>query len=118
MKIKTIDSEGEHKSALEVLEALMKSPLSDSNHSEEISSLVEVIEAYENKHYSITPATAIDAIKFRMNEKGLSPEDLVPAIGDVECVKEILNGSLRLTITMAQQLHTQFGIPLASLIRM
>ena len=53
--------------------------------------LVTLIEAYENKHYHFGPADPVDAIKFRMEQEGLTPRDLEPYIGQSGRVSEVLN---------------------------
>lgn len=52
---------------------------------------VTLIESYEKKHYPITPPDPIEAIKFRMDQQGLSPKDLTVFIGSRGRVSEVLN---------------------------
>ncbi len=40
--------------------------------------LVTLIEAYEKKHYAFGPAEPVEAVKFRMEQQGLTPRDLEP----------------------------------------
>jgi HTH-type transcriptional regulator/antitoxin HigA len=79
--------------------------------------LITLIEAYETKHFPIDLPDPIEAIKFRMEQAGLSPKDLEPAIGRSNRVYEVLNGKRRLTLPMVWRLHTMFGIPTDSLVR-
>jgi HTH-type transcriptional regulator/antitoxin HigA len=58
----------------------------------------------------------VEAIKFRMEQAGLAPKDLVPAIGRLNRVYEILNHKRPLTLNMIRRLHEKFGIPAESLI--
>ena len=60
---------------------------------------------------------AIDAIRFRMEQSGLSAADLIPAIGRQNRVYEVLNGKRALTLPMIWRLHEMFGIPAESLIK-
>ncbi|MNS89153.1 Antitoxin HigA [compost metagenome] len=78
--------------------------------------MVLLIEAYEKKHYPIDPPDPIEAIKFRMEQSGLTAKDLQPAIGQINRVYEILNGKRKLTIPMIRNLNKQFHIPLESLL--
>jgi HTH-type transcriptional regulator/antitoxin HigA len=78
--------------------------------------MVLLIEAYETKHYPIDPPDPIEAIKFRMEQSGLTAKDLQPAIGQLNRVYEILNGKRKLTIPMIRNLNKQFHIPLESLL--
>lgn len=43
--------------------------------------LVTLVEVYENKHHDFGPADPIEAIKFRMEQQGLTAQDLEPFIG-------------------------------------
>lgn len=68
----------------------------------------------------ISPSTCpipVEAIKFRMEQGGLTPKDLVPAIGRLNRVYEILARKRPLTLAMIWKLHEKFGIPAESLIR-
>ena len=80
--------------------------------------LLILIENYEAKHYAITPPDPIEAIKFRMEQAGLTPKDLEPMIGRSNRVYEILAGHRPLTLTMIRKLHAGLGIPAESLIGM
>ena len=75
-----------------------------------------LINEYENKHFPIEVPDPIEAIKFRMEQKGLTVKDLEPAIGKSNRVYEILNRKRNLTLPMIKKLHAQFGIPLRSLV--
>lgn len=63
-----------------------------------------MIEAYEEKHYPISPPDAVEAIKFGMEQLGLTAKELEPAIGLVNRVYEILNGKRSLTLPMIRKL--------------
>ena len=78
--------------------------------------LVTLVEAYEAKHYPIDPPYPIDAIRFRMEQGGLTVKDLVPSIGQLNRVYEVLNRKRGLTLEMIRKLHRNLGIPAESLI--
>ena len=59
----------------------------------------------------------IEAIRFRMEQKGMTPKDLVPMIGRINRVYEILSRKRPLTLAMIQRLHSELGIPAESLIK-
>ena len=65
----------------------------------------------------LTLPDPVEAIKFRMEQGGLTPKDLVPAIGRLNRVYEILARKRPLTLNMIWRLHEEFGIPAESLIR-
>jgi HTH-type transcriptional regulator/antitoxin HigA len=78
--------------------------------------LVTLIEAYENKHYAFGPADPVDAIRFRMEQQGLTPRDLEPFIGSSGRVSEVLNRKRPLSLRMVKQLHDGLKIPYESLL--
>ena len=77
--------------------------------------MITLIEAYEAKHFPVDLPNPVDAIRFRMEQSGLSAADLVPAIGRQNRVYEALNGKRALTLPMIWRLHGMFGIPAESL---
>lgn len=117
LELKPISTSEEHTDALRMIEKLLaNAPSPDSPDGKLLEVMIMLVEGYENRHYPILPVSPLDAIKFRMNEQGLSVEDLAPAIGDVQRAKDVLSGSRALTLPMIRRLHRQFGIPLESLV--
>ena len=51
-----------------------------------------LIEQYENLHHHVDPPDPIEAIKFRMEQAGLTQKDLIPYIGPRSKVSEVLSG--------------------------
>jgi HTH-type transcriptional regulator / antitoxin HigA len=78
--------------------------------------LVTLIEAYENKHYGFGPADPIEAIKFRMEQQGLTARDLEVCIGSSGRVSEVLNRKRPLSLRMVKRLHAELRIPYESLL--
>lgn len=58
----------------------------------------------------------IQAIKFRMEQKGLTQSDLAEAMGGKNRASEVLNGKRILTLKMARELHKRFNITAESLL--
>lgn len=83
---------------------------------EEMEVLTTLIEAYENKRYPVSPPDPIEAIRFRMEQQGLSPADLQPYIGASGWVSEVLNGKRPLSLRMVKRLHEGLRIPYESLL--
>jgi HTH-type transcriptional regulator/antitoxin HigA len=79
--------------------------------------LVTLIEAYEDKHYPMDPPDPIEAIKYRMEQQGLTRKDLEPMIGTRTRVAEVLNGKRNLSISMIRNLHAKLGISAEVLIQ-
>jgi len=73
-------------------------------------------EPYEGKHFPIEAPDPVEAIRFRMEQGGLTVKDLVPSIGRPNRVYEVLNRKRGLTIEMIRSLHRNLGIPAESLI--
>lgn len=91
-------------------------PEPDSAEGAYFDALVTLIEAWEARHHPVPPPDPIEAIKFRMDQAGLTVKDLVPSIGQANRVYEILNRRRGLTLEMIRKLHRNLGIPLESLI--
>lgn len=78
--------------------------------------LSTLIEAYENEHYPIAPPDPIEAILFRLEQRGLDRKALEGVIGSRGRVSEVLTGKRGLTLEMIRKLHATFDIPLGSLV--
>jgi len=116
MEIKPIKTKSDHRAALKEIEALMAAE-SDTPEGERLDVLVTLVEAYERKHYRFDLPDPVEAIKFRMEQKGMTPKDLVPLIGRINRVYEVLSRKRPLTLAMIQRLHSGLGIPAESLIK-
>ncbi len=103
-------------STLKEIESLMDaSP--NSPEGARLDVLVALVESYERKHYALDLPDPVDAIKFRMEQLGLTPKDLEPIFGRRNRVYEVLNRKRPLTMKMAWRLHSELGIPAESPIR-
>ena len=115
-ELKPIRSEGDYDKALAEVERLWGAKLGTPD-GDRLDVLVTLIEAYEDKHYPMDPPDPIEAIKFRMEQQGLTRKDLEPMIGTRTRVAEVLNGKRNLSIGMIRRLHAKLGIPAEVLIR-
>jgi HTH-type transcriptional regulator/antitoxin HigA len=79
--------------------------------------LATLIDAYEASQFPIDPPDPIEAIKFRMEQQGLTRRDLEPLIGTRTRVAEVLNRRRSLSIAMIRRLHQGLGISADVLIR-
>ena len=116
MEIKPIRSKADYRAALKAVEDLM-SARAGSPEGDRLDVMVTLIEAYERKHFPLDPPDPVEAIKFRMEQMALAPKDLVPMIGQLNRVYEILNRKRPLTLQMIRRLHSKLGIPAESLIK-
>lgn len=118
MKIRPIHTDSEYRAALKEVSVLFDNELEPgSPQGDAFEVMITLIEAYEAKHFPIDLPNPIDAIKFRMEQSGLTAADLAPAIGRKNRVYEVLNGKRALTLPMIWKLHNMFGIPAESLIK-
>lgn len=106
---KIIKTEEGYNLALNRIEKLMdaKPGTLDFDELELLGTLVEI---YEDKHYPISMPDPVSAIKFRMEQLGLSQQDLVPFIGSRSKVSEVLNRKRSLTLSMMRSLNKGLGI--------
>ena len=116
MEIKPIRTKADYRAALKEIEMLM-SARAGSPEGERLDVMVTLVEAYEKKHYHFELPDPVEAIKFRMEQMALAPKDLVPMIGQINRVYEILNRKRPLTLQMIRRLHMKLGIPAESLIK-
>jgi HTH-type transcriptional regulator / antitoxin HigA len=117
MELKPIRTKRDYQCALsEVSPSFDHEPTPGSEAGNRFEILIMLIEAYEAKQFAITPPTPIEAIKFRMEQSGLTVKDLEPMIGRSSRVYEVLNGKRSLTLPMIRRLHSMLGIPAESLI--
>jgi len=114
--IKPIKTDADYRAVLTEIEMLMTAEL-DTPEGEKLDVLVTLVEAYEKKHYPLDLPDPVEAIKFEMEQKGLTVKDLEPMIGKSNRVYEILNHKRSLTLKMIWRLHEQLGIPAESLIK-
>ncbi len=106
---KIIKTEKNYNLALRRIEKLMdaKTGTSEFDELELLSTLVEI---YEDKYYPISMPDPVSAIKFRMEQMGLSQQDLVVFIGSRSKVSEVLNRKRNLSLSMMRSLNKGLGI--------
>lgn len=115
--MKLIKNSNDHAAMLKRLEELMiANPEPGTKEDEELELLAFLIADYESRSVKIPAATPAEAIRFRMEQSGLTQQDLVPLIGSKSRVSEVLSGKRELTLAMVRKLHEGLGIPLKSLI--
>ena len=116
MDITPIRTEADYRAALTRIETLMDAR-EGTPEGDLLDVLVTLVEAYERKHYPVDLPDPVAAIKFCMEQNGLSPKDMEPALGRRNRVYEVLNAKRPLTLNMIRKLHALFGIPAESLIK-
>jgi len=116
MKIKPIKNEADYQAALEEIERLFDAA-PDTLEGDRLEVLSTLVDAYEEKHYSIPLPDPIEAILYHMESRGLSRRDLEPYIGSRARVSEVLNRKRPLTMEMIRNLHSGLGLPAEVLIQ-
>ena len=116
MEIKPVRTKSAYRAALKEIESLMNAR-ANTPEGERLDILVTLVEAYERKHFPMDLPDPGAAIRFVMEQRGLTVKDLEPMLGRANRVYEVLNRKRPLTLKMIWHLHKQLGIPAESLIR-
>ena len=116
MKLKPIRSDRELNRALKRIDELWGAK-SGTPKGDELDVLMLLVEKYEEEHCPIPASDPVEAIKFLMEQNGLSRKDLEPYIGASGRVSEVLNRKRNLTLPMIKRLHKGLKIPYESLIQ-
>ncbi|MEK6742593.1 MAG: helix-turn-helix domain-containing protein [Nitrospirota bacterium] len=116
MEIKPIRTKKDYETALKEIGRLFNAA-SGTREGDRLDVLATLIEAYEEKHHSISPPNPIDAIRYYMESRGLTRGDMEQYIGSRARVSEVLNRKRALTMEMIRNLHKGLGIPAEVLIQ-
>jgi HTH-type transcriptional regulator/antitoxin HigA len=116
MDIRPIKTKEDYRTTLHEIESLMRAE-SESPEGERLDVLVTLVEAYERQHFPLDLPDPVEAVKFVMDQRGLTVKDLEPLIGQSNRVYEILNHKRPLTLKMIRNLHAELGIPAECLIK-
>jgi HTH-type transcriptional regulator / antitoxin HigA len=88
-----------------------------TREADELDLWATLVDVYEQQHDAILPPDPIEAIRFRMEQEGLTPRDLVPLLGSRSRVSEVLSRRRPLSLSMIRALHEHMGIPADVLIQ-
>jgi HTH-type transcriptional regulator / antitoxin HigA len=116
VEVKPIRTKADHEAALAEVERLWGAKAGTAD-GDRLDVLATLIDAYEAEHYPMDPPDPIEAIKFRMDQQGLSRRDLEEIIGTRTRIAEVLNRKRSLSIAMIRRLHERLGISAEVLIR-
>jgi HTH-type transcriptional regulator / antitoxin HigA len=117
MDIVPIKTQRDYRRVLREIEGLMTAKR-NTPEGDRLDVLVTLVEAWERKHYPLDLPDPVEAIKYHMDQNGLSPRDLIPFIGSRNRVHEVLNRRRPLTLKMIRRLHEGLDIPAESLIKL
>ena len=116
MEIKPIKNDADYQAALEEIERLFDAA-PDTPEGDRLEVLTTLVEAYEERHYSIPLPDPVEAILYHMESRGLSRRDIETYIGSRARVSEVLNRKRPLTVEMIRSLNKGLGIPAEVLIQ-
>jgi HTH-type transcriptional regulator / antitoxin HigA len=112
-----IKTEADYENALVRVDTLLNGMVKKGTpDGDELELLVVLIEAYEKQHYPIPPPHPIEAIKFQLDQLGISELELDKMLGSRSRKSDILNGKRKLNLAMIRVLHEKLKIPAESLI--
>ncbi|MFT3987468.1 helix-turn-helix domain-containing protein [Aestuariivirga sp.] len=114
--VKPIRSEADYEKAMAEIETLWGSA-SGTVEGDRLDVLATLVDAWEAAQYPMDPPDPVEAIKFRMEQQGLTRKDLEGIIGTRARIAEVLDRKRALSIAMIRRLHAQLGIPAEILIR-
>ncbi|WP_186264865.1 helix-turn-helix domain-containing protein [Burkholderia gladioli] len=112
MTIRPIRGEQDYEAALAEVSALVDAdPAPGTPEGDKLEILSFLVERYEDARFRLRAPDPIAAIKFRMEQGGLTVADLKPYIGNTNRVYEVLNGKRPLSLAMIRRLHQGLRIP-------
>lgn len=115
MAIKPIRTETDYRNALKLVDTLVDCE-DESEQADQLNILSILVENYESEHYQITPPDPVDAIKFRMEQTGMSEQEIGAYLGDEITTRAVLNRQVPLTLAMIKTLYRRLHIPAESLL--
>lgn len=116
--VRPIRTEADYNWALaEIARYFEREPEPGSAEGDRFDVLAALIEGYEAKRWPIDPPDAVEAIRFRMQQSGLSQADLARLLGSRSRASEIMARKRALTMAQAFKLHREWEIPAETLLR-
>jgi len=115
-EVKPVRTKRDYEAALKEAERLWGAK-AGTRDGDRLDVLATLIDAYEAEHHPMDPSDPIEAIKFRMEQQGLTRRDLEEIIGTRTRIAEVLNRKRGLSIAMIRRLHERLGISADVLIR-
>jgi len=118
LTLKVIKTDAEHAAATAELTRLMDlDPAPGTADADRLELLAVLIENYEKTRFPISLPDPVDALRFCMEQRGLSNRDIVPYLGSPSRVSEVLARQRPINLAMARRLHEGLGIPAEVLLR-
>ncbi|MBI1286434.1 MAG: transcriptional regulator [Flavobacteriales bacterium] len=116
-ELRILKTEADYNAAVARLDELVHQTETDGTGTEEMEVLGLLIESYEAERFPLSEPHPIDAIRFMMEQRGMTDADLGNVIGSRSRASEILNLKRGLSIDMIRAIHQQMHIPAEVLIQ-
>ena len=117
MDIKPIRTAKDHSWALREIEGLWNKAKPGTPDGDRFEVLSALVDAYEREHFEIPTPDPIEAIQFRMDQEGLTNNDLLPIFKTRARVSEVMGRRRRLNLAMIRKLHERLEIPVECLVK-
>jgi len=116
MELRIIKTDKDYNNALKRFELIFNAE-EGTLESNEADVLALLIKDYEEKHFIIEYPNPIDAIKYRMEQQGLTNSDLAKILGYKSRVSDIFHNTRKLSLNMIRKLYVELNIPLETLVK-
>lgn len=117
MDIKPIRTTKDHAWALREIERLWDKAQPGTREGDRFEVLSALVDAYEREHLEMPAPDPIEAIRFRMDQQGLTNNDLLPIFKTRARVSEVMGRRRRLNLAMIRKLHERLEIPIECLVK-
>lgn len=117
MNIKPIRTPEDHAAALEEIERLWVRAEPGTRNGDKFEVLSALVDAYERAHFEIPAPDPIAAIRFRVEQAGLTNKDLLSIFKTRSRVSEVMGKRRRLNLPMIRKLHEKLDIPIECLVQ-
>ncbi|MBA8562193.1 transcriptional regulator [Citrobacter freundii] len=115
---KIIKTKGDYDTAMaRIIELATAGLKAETDEMDEFELLTLLVGHYEKANFQMDKPDPIEAIKFRMDQEGLTPADMKEFIGSASKVSEVLNRKRPLSLSMIRRIHNGLGIPADILIK-
>lgn len=116
MPIKILKTKKDYQQSLKRFEEIFQAK-SGTPESDEADVLALLIKDFEDRHYLIDGPSPIEAIKYRMEQQGLTNKDLAKILGFKSRVSDIFKNNRKLNLGVIRKLYNTLHIPLETLVK-
>ena len=111
---KAIHDQIDYENTVEVIDALAGHELSDEQELF-LDTLSTLVEAYEDEHHALKTSglSPVEALKFLMEEHGMTAADLGKLLGERTLGSKILRGDRKIGLKYAKSLAKKFRVDLS-----